>query len=158
MNIPKDIYAQIVRLMPIPCVDLLVEDSAERLLLIRRANDPAKGQWWFPGGRVHYLETRVQAAKRKLKEECGLDAFKIKEIGTYDVILPISDDVKPSHAITTLFRVVINQGVQVTLNTQSLEFEWRKPEEWLNEGLHIFIRQFISITTSQYEDFKVHES
>lgn len=158
MHIPDDIYAQIVRLMPIPCVDLLVEDSAGRILLIRRVNDPASGQWWFPGGRVHYLETRAQAAKRKLKEECGLDAFQTKEIGTYDVILPISDDDSPSHGITTLYHIVINQGGYVTLDTQSLEFDWRTPEEWLNEKLHIFIRQFIPIITSQYGNIKVHEN
>jgi len=41
--IPKDTYAQIVRLMPIPCVDLLVKDEEGGVLLIKRANEPAKG-------------------------------------------------------------------------------------------------------------------
>lgn len=149
MYIPEDIYVQIVRLMPIPCVDLLVEDEKGRILMIKRANEPAKGQWWFPGGRVQHMEMRVQAAKRKLKEECGLDAFQIKEIGTYDLILPVSNNANPSHAITTLFHVIINKGAYVTLDTQSQEFDWRTPEEWLDGELHIFIKQCISITTLQ---------
>ena len=83
--IPDDIYSLIVRSMPISCVDLLVEDQEGKVLLVKRAYEPAKGQWWFPGGRIHYQELRHKAAKRKLKEECGLIAEDFTEIGTYEV-------------------------------------------------------------------------
>jgi colanic acid biosynthesis protein WcaH len=147
MHIPQDIYAQIVHLLPIPCVDLLVEDEKGRVLMIKRANEPAKGQWWFPGGRVHFLETREQAAVRKLKEECGLEALQVKEMGTYDVILNMPDDANPSHGITTLFHIKVRKQGDVILDAQSLDSDWRTPVEWISKRLHIFIRQSISIIT-----------
>jgi len=140
MHIPQNIYAQIVRLMPIPCVDLLVKDEDGSVLLIKRANEPAKGQWWFPGGRVHFLETREQAAKRKLKEECGLEAFQMKEIGTYDVILDMFGDEKPRHGITSLFYVSVRKKAEIILDAQSLAAEWHLQEDWLKVNLHQFVR------------------
>jgi colanic acid biosynthesis protein WcaH len=140
MQIPQNIYAQIVRLMPIPCVDLLVKDEGGRVLLIKRANEPAKGQWWFPGGRVHFLETREQAAKRKLKEECGLEAFQMKEIGTYDVILDMPGDEKQRHGITSLFYVSVREKAEIILDAQSFAAEWRLQEDWLKVNLHQFVR------------------
>lgn len=144
--------------MPIPCVDLLVEDENGRILMIKRANEPAIGQWWFPGGRVNFLETREQAAKRKLKEECGLEAFQMKEMGTYDVILDMPGDEKPRHGITTLFHISVKNQGDVILDAQGLASDWRMPDKWIRERLHIFIRQGISIITSitsQSDDIKV---
>jgi colanic acid biosynthesis protein WcaH len=154
MHIPQDIYAQIVRLMPISCVDLLVQDEDGRVLLIKRANEPARGHWWFPGGRVHFLETRDQAAKRKLTEECGLAALQVKEMGTYDVILDMPDDANQSHGITTLFNISVMKQGDVILDAQSIDYEWRRPEEWLYEPLHFFIRQIVKVYAEQTDEKK----
>lgn len=43
-----------------------------RLLLIRRATDPARGRWSLPGGRVEPGETTAEAVTRELREETGL--------------------------------------------------------------------------------------
>ena len=141
MIIPEAIYSQIVRMMPVPCVDIIVEDERGRVLLIKRADEPAKGQWWFPGGRVHYLETRAQAVVRKMREECGLDPSSLTELGTYDVILDMARDATPRHGITTLFRVIIESQNDLTLDIHSFDADWRPPEEWLSEGLHLFVRE-----------------
>jgi colanic acid biosynthesis protein WcaH len=136
--IPEDIYAQIVNSMPIPCVDLLVEDEQGRVLLVKRASEPAKGHWWFPGGRIHYLETRAQAASRKLREECRLEVSQLAEMGTYDVILAMPDDLAPRHGITTLFHIIVKNH-KFSLNDQSLDADWRLPSEWEKVALHEFI-------------------
>ena len=145
MVIPEKLYQKIIEVMPVPCVDLLVTDKLGKVLLLKRKNEPAKGQWWFPGGRVHFLETRVQAASRKLKEECGLEALQMKEVGTYDVILDMPDDASQSHGITTLFHISVRQQSDIILDTQSLASDWRMPDEWLSDSLHFFIKQAITI-------------
>ncbi|MEE8376541.1 MAG: NUDIX hydrolase [Acidimicrobiia bacterium] len=43
------------------------------LLLIKRGNEPGKGLWAVPGGKVHIGETLKAAARREAFEETGLD-------------------------------------------------------------------------------------
>ena len=47
--------------------------SRGRALLVRRGNDPAKGLWSIPGGKVELGETIHDAVRREIKEETGLD-------------------------------------------------------------------------------------
>ena len=54
------------------CVGAIVHDRARRLLLIRRGQDPGRGLWSVPGGRVEPGETAVQAVEREVLEETGL--------------------------------------------------------------------------------------
>jgi len=147
MFIPDDLYWKICQVMPIPCVDLLVSDARGRVLLVKRKNEPAAGQWWFPGGRVHYLETRENAALRKLKEECGIEAVAIKEVGTFDVILDGSAMRLWSHGITTLFHVCVVDSHPLTLDRQSVAADWRLPEDWKRESLHFFVREGLNLTS-----------
>ena len=116
-----------------------------KILLIKRANEPAKGQWWFPGGRVHYLETRSQAASRKLREECGLESSSLAELGTFDVILEMPHEKSARHGITTLFQVEVGTQINFILNAYCLEADWRLPKEWLSEELHFFIRRNLTM-------------
>ena len=57
----------------IRCVGAVVHDAAGRLLLVRRANDPGRGQWSLPGGRVEPGESDASAVARELQEETGLE-------------------------------------------------------------------------------------
>nr|WP_245975784.1 NUDIX domain-containing protein [Amycolatopsis palatopharyngis] len=56
------------------CVGAIVHDDEGRLLLIRRANEPARGLWSLPGGKVEQGESDAEAVIRELREETGLDA------------------------------------------------------------------------------------
>jgi mutator protein MutT len=43
-----------------------------RVLLVRRATEPLKGEWSIPGGLVELGETLVEAVRREVLEETGL--------------------------------------------------------------------------------------
>ena len=49
---------------------LIVHDS--RIALVRRANEPSRGQWSIPGGLVKLGEPLLDAVKREAFEETGL--------------------------------------------------------------------------------------
>jgi 8-oxo-dGTP diphosphatase len=45
----------------------------DKVLLIRRRNPPSQGQWTIPGGVMELGETFQEAARREVREECGLE-------------------------------------------------------------------------------------
>lgn len=68
----------------IRCVGAIVGDSAGRLLLIQRANDPGRGKWSLPGGRVEPGESDPEAVARELLEETGLTVHVGELVGTVE--------------------------------------------------------------------------
>lgn len=128
--IEETLYQEILAKMPIPCVDLIIENSKGEILMLKRNNEPAKNQWWTPGGRVLLGETLREAALRKAQEEAGLSLKNLRKWTAYDIILPLPDN-KISHAVSTFF-VAQADSLEVNLDTQSEDFDWQSPEKWLN--------------------------
>jgi len=50
---------------PIVAVHAVVFEGG-RVLLIKRLNEPSKGRWSIPGGRIELGETIFKAAKREI--------------------------------------------------------------------------------------------
>ena len=57
---------------PMLTADCVVTDGQQRLLLVRRGNEPYRGCWALPGGFMEMDETLEQCAVRELVEETGL--------------------------------------------------------------------------------------
>ena len=56
---------------PIAAVGVIIRRD-DRLVLIRRAKEPAKGRWTFPGGAIELGESLHDAVRREALEETGL--------------------------------------------------------------------------------------
>ncbi|MCA0146279.1 NUDIX domain-containing protein [Blastococcus sp. LR1] len=65
----------------VPCVGAIVHDRVGRLLLIRRGQEPSRGLWSVPGGRVEPGETLAEAVEREVLEETGLRVRAGREVG-----------------------------------------------------------------------------
>jgi 8-oxo-dGTP diphosphatase len=79
----------------IRCVGAVIHDPSGRLLLVRRANEPGKGKWSLPGGRVAPEESDHSAVYREVLEETGLhvtvgkllgQVFRPAPNGTYEIL------------------------------------------------------------------------
>ncbi len=68
---------------PITAVAVFILDDQERVLLIRRAMEPARGKWAPPGGFVNAGETLEEAAAREIDEETGLSLRGLRYLGAF---------------------------------------------------------------------------
>jgi colanic acid biosynthesis protein WcaH len=138
LKIPESLYNTIVSTMPIVCVDLLIRNSIGHVLILKRCNSPAKGQWWLPGGRVLMNERLSDAAKRKALQECGLLLNHVpKQLGTHELFF--YEDRASFHSITTLFEIEWDGSLEVCLDDQSVDFAWIDPKANAKYNLHSFV-------------------
>lgn len=84
-KIPVSLYKKIVDKMPILCVDMIVRHKG-KFLLVKRKNEPLKGKFWVPGGRILKGENLEAAVTRKAKEELGIDVKIVKFVGVFNKV------------------------------------------------------------------------
>ena len=58
----------------------------EELLMVKRGNDPGKGLWSLPGGRVEAGEYLADALRREVEEETGLEVTVGDLVGIFEVV------------------------------------------------------------------------
>ena len=121
--IPQTLYDQIVKCLPIVSVEaVIVKDNA--LLFLKRNNEPVKGEWWFPGGRIHKGESLKQTLCREIKEETGLEIIESKLVNVYSRVF------QERHDITIVYLCKCKDG-KIELNNEHSEYAFFKtlPEE-----------------------------
>jgi colanic acid biosynthesis protein WcaH len=97
--IPIEFYDKILKVLPIASVEALILIDAA-LLFLKRNNEPAKGEWWFPGGRIHKGESFEQTLRREVKEETGLEISTSKLINVYSRVFPQRHDITIAYLCT----------------------------------------------------------
>ena len=65
-------FEGVVAATPLVSIDLIIRDGTGRVLLGQRANRPAKGFWFVPGGRILKSEAIADAFTRLLDGELGI--------------------------------------------------------------------------------------
>ncbi len=65
------------------CVIFTYEDRKLKVLLVKRGEEPFKGDWALPGGFLKMDETAREGALRELREETALEASALGELGVF---------------------------------------------------------------------------
>lgn len=137
-HIPSELYALIIEHMPIPCVDVVVVHQ-NKALLVNRTNHPAKGEWWLPGGRVLKGELLVQTAKRKAREELGVEVHVGPLVHTEETIFLIGPTGIPVHTVNACFYVSPADSLSsISFDHQHDDFRWI---EMPDDSLHPYIKR-----------------
>lgn len=119
-----DSYKKIINLLPILCVDIVVKKSKSEYLLVKRANEPLKGEWWVIGGRVLKGESLIDAARRKALQELSLNIMELSPIGYYEEFFEKNHFNVPSgmHSVSIVFETYISGDEKIELDSQSTEW------------------------------------
>jgi colanic acid biosynthesis protein WcaH len=123
--IPADQYREILERMPLLCVDVIVTNGDGEILLVKRVNEPLKGSWWVPGGRVLKGESLEEAARRKVLEETALSLINVAPVGYYESLFR-EDPLELTsglHAVSVVFQGEANAG-RIELDDQSSDYRF----------------------------------
>jgi colanic acid biosynthesis protein WcaH len=127
--IPAEQYRQIIEVLPILCVDVVITNTRGEYLLIKRANEPRKGEWWVIGGRLLKGEMLGEAVVRKVREETSLNIEAGRPIGYYEALSQENPfGLAPRlHAVSVVFSTVVDDHQEIRLDDQSEG--WKYSEE-----------------------------
>ena len=123
MFIPEEEYREILKVMPVFCVDFLIRCKGE-FLLIKRTQEPVKGVYWVIGGRMRYQETMENLAIRVQTREVGQYLGLGKTIGFSNYFFPDVEGARATHTPTLLQLVDINEKFDPQLDDTSADFVW----------------------------------
>jgi colanic acid biosynthesis protein WcaH len=130
--IDEPFYSKIKKMMPLPCVDLLVLHEG-CLLLMKRNYPPEKGRWFTPGGRIYKGESIENAVRRVLEEETGLEPLSIKKVGVMSHVWP------EVHSITVFHTVYVSSN-KPRLNDEHDDYKWIRS---IGDDTHPYIVQMV---------------
>jgi colanic acid biosynthesis protein WcaH len=138
--IPDNLYNQIMNVIPIVSVEAMIVNN-QGILFLKRNNQPAKGEWWFPGGRMRKGETFEETLRREVKEETGLEVSETKFINVYSRVFPLR------HDITIAYLCKTKEG-KIHIDNEHSEFGFfTEPPT----GIHDFLVEMIK--ESKWEAF-----
>jgi ADP-ribose pyrophosphatase YjhB (NUDIX family) len=109
----------------IPCVGAVIHDGRGRLLLIRRGQDPGRGLWSLPGGRVEPGETDHQAVVREVAEETGLGVRPGRLVGQVVLAAPSGPDYQVSD-----YACEVLGGDTPTAGTDAEDARWVNADDY----------------------------
>lgn len=95
---------------------IVIHDGA--LLMVQRANEPGKGLWSLPGGRVEHGEYLVDALRREVREETGLDV----QVGELAGILEVPGD--DLHYVILDYHATVDGDATPRAGTDAQEVRW----------------------------------
>jgi colanic acid biosynthesis protein WcaH len=127
MKLSYEDYKKFLSSMPIVCVDCLVVNDNGEYLLVKRKNEPLKGEYWVPGGRLQKNERLADAVRRKMREEIGVDVDIIENVGFFEEFFDKTEQNAEGgvHSISVVYRVK-PKSYDIKLDDQSDDWGWFK--------------------------------
>jgi colanic acid biosynthesis protein WcaH len=127
----------IVQNAPLVSIDLLITDPAGCVLLGLRNNEPAKGNWFVPGGIIFKGERLETAFQRILRAETGLPArmSDATHLGLFEHFYDANRLCEPgygTHYVVNAFRLAVRERPMIEADGQHSEMRWMSPGDILD--------------------------
>ncbi len=132
---------------PLVGVGAVVLDRG-RVLLVKRGGQPSSGKWSLPGGLVELGETTIDAVRREIREECGIDIEVAGVAGVVDRVVRDGDGRVRYHYVLVDYLAFAQSG-PVTAGTDAAEARWVEVDAVdaldITDGLVDMIRRAVAL-------------
>jgi colanic acid biosynthesis protein WcaH len=128
--LPADEFRFVIERTPLVSLDLLVRDPAGRLLVGLRRNEPARGCYFVPGGRIGKGSTHQEALREIAEVEIGLTGLEWDDRNVEGVFTHLYDANAlgaagvTTHYVVIAYRVDVESFEPAARDDQHLRFEW----------------------------------
>jgi colanic acid biosynthesis protein WcaH len=140
--VPAEEWETVVEHVPLVSVDLVVE-TEDGVVLGKRENDPAKGEWFVPGGRVHKHERLRDAVERVADSELGRGVTIERKLGVYEHFYDTSefDDTDGKHYVPIGYHVTPDDGAAFEPDDQHSDLRTFQPP--FEFDLHPYVEAYL---------------
>lgn len=141
--IPEEQFAAFVASMPQVCVEVFLE-TGRGVLVAKRANEPARGEWFWPGSRLQKGERLEEAAHRVAAGELGIEVDLRGRLGVYEHFWETSAvPGSPSrHTVNVVFRAEpVEEPPAIELDDQHSEYRYL---DRIEPDLHDYVRRYLA--------------
>jgi len=109
------------------------------MLLVKRLNEPRKGKWGIPGGRIELGETIYDAAKREVLEECSVRIEIERLLDVADSIIR-DEEGRVSYHFILIYLLAHYKSGDVKAQSDAEDARWVKAEELDELDIHPYLR------------------
>ena len=129
-------FENVIRLTPLVSIDMIVRSSDGRVLLGRRNNEPAKGCFFVPGGRITKNETLAAAFRRISLAELGVEKQigEARFLGVFEHLYPTNHFEREgfgTHYVTLAYELTSPVEDALLPKDQHGEYAWQTEAELL---------------------------
>lgn len=122
-----------VQSLPLISVDLLVVNDRNELLMGMRKNEPAKGYWFVPGGRILKNEPLSRAFARLTQDELG-KVFRLEDCSFAGVFEHFYDVDFSGDSQASTHYIVLAYIIRVDAEFSSNSFSQHESYQWSGFG------------------------
>ncbi len=127
-------FLEVIERAPLVAIDLIIRDAGGRILMGMRNNEPAKGAWFVPGGRIRKNETMDEAFERISRNELGIRYHRSQAgfLGVFECMYDtnfLRVDGIGTHYVVLAYEICVSSRPTLTHDEQHKGFRWFSYEE-----------------------------
>jgi colanic acid biosynthesis protein WcaH len=133
-RLEKKDFLKVLDMTKLVSIDLVVKDQNNRILLGFRVNEPARGAWFVPGGRIMKDETLEEAFERISEEETGIrySLSEAKLLGAFTHNYENNVFLEPgitTQYIALAYEICLKKDYEPKNKNQHSRYEWISLDE-----------------------------